>query len=272
MAPETSDIALRELDSPSDYQACLELQRATWGDAFEDAVPPIILRLSRKLGGVAAGAFAPGGELLGFVFGMTGLYQGELGHWSHLLAVRRDQRDQRLGYRLKLYQRELLLALGVRRMFWTFDPLVARNANLNLNRLGARVDSYHRDYYGTGENSVLFAGLGTDRFIVRWQLDSAWTAARLAGQPPEFPRGSEEAPIVGLGSVAQPGGGPVRIEIPADIHAEELAHPGAGARWRASSRAAFEAHLGAGYQIIGLLRGDGAETRRFYVLCSPSSE
>lgn len=271
MDGSTTDFVLRELVSPEDYQACLEIQRATWGDAFEDAVPPIILRLVRQMGGVAAGAFRPGGELVGFVFGITGLYRGELAHWSHLLAVRSEVRDHGLGYRLKLYQRELLLALGVGTVYWTFDPLVARNANLNLNRLGARVDSYHRDYYGTGEHSVLFAGLGTDRFIVRWELGSPAVTARLAGHRAELPAGFEEAPVVGPDTVAVAGGGPVRIAIPADVHAAERADPGSGARWRSATRAAFEAHLAAGYQIIGLLRGEPG-ARRHYVLCSPSTE
>lgn len=271
MPGHASDYVLRELVTAEDHAACLEIQRATWGDSFEDAVPPIIQRLVRQMGGVTAGAFRPDGALAGFVFGITGLYRGELGHWSHLLAVRPEVRDHGLGYRLKLFQRELLLGLGVRKMYWTFDPLVARNANLNLNRLGARVDSYHRDYYGTGDHSVLFQGLGTDRFIVCWELDSPAVAARLAGQMPALPDGLAEAPVVGAGTLAIPGGDPVRIAIPADIHAEEKNRPGRGAMWRAETRAAFEAHFAAGYQIVGLLREPGPEARRHYALCSPST-
>ena len=76
--------------------------------------------------------------MLGFVFGMTGVQDGRLVHWSDLLAVRPEARDRGLGRRLKLYQRSLVAELGVTRMLWTYDPLVARNAHLNLNALGAR--------------------------------------------------------------------------------------------------------------------------------------
>ena len=68
--------------------------------------------------------FAPGGRMLGFVFGITGPYRGELSHWSDLLAVRPDARGTHVGERLKRYQRDLCRNIGVGTIYWTFDPLV----------------------------------------------------------------------------------------------------------------------------------------------------
>src|SRR5205085_3600896 len=137
---------------------------ATWGESFAEAVPGSILKICQKVGGVAAGAFEVGGEerLLGFVFGLTGVRHGRLAHWSHMLAVLPEARDLGLGTRLKLYQRDLLLPLGVESVLWTFDPLEARNAHLNLNRLGAEVLEYVEDMYAGELGSELSKGIGTD--------------------------------------------------------------------------------------------------------------
>ena len=100
------------------------------------------------------------------MFGITGVQEGQLVHWSHMLAVERAYRDHGLGRRLKECQRELLRELGVDTIYWTFDPLVARNAHLNLNRLGTTVREYVPDMYGdTGSPLHTF---GTDRFVVAW--------------------------------------------------------------------------------------------------------
>ena len=72
----------------------------------------------------------------------AGFVEGRPFHWSHMLAVDRSARDLGLGTRLKLYQRDLLLPLGIDEVRWTFDPLEARNAHLNFNHLGAEVAEY----------------------------------------------------------------------------------------------------------------------------------
>src|SRR6201999_2681869 len=104
-------------------------------------------------------------------FGLTGVRGGRLVHWSHMLAVAPGARDLGLGTRLKLFQRDLLRELGVLSVLWTYDPLEARNAHLNLNRLGAEVVEYVEDMYAGEMGSDLAEGIGTDRFIVDWRID-----------------------------------------------------------------------------------------------------
>ena len=129
-----------------------------------------MLKVTQYIGGVTAGAFDPDGRLLGFVFGMMGSMDGRLVHWSDLLAVHPDARNKGLGRRLKLFQRQLLLPLGVETMFWTYDPLVTKNAYLNIVRLGARPTEYVVDMYGADTHSAMQGGIGTDRFVVAWDL------------------------------------------------------------------------------------------------------
>ena len=256
-----TEATIRPFASRADYAACVELQREVWGARFADIVPPTVMMISQRLGGVAAGAFDADGRLLGFVIGMTGIRHGEPVHWSDMLAVRPDARGAGLGKRLKHFQRDRLLERGVSRMQWSFDPLVARNANLNLNRLGASPVEYVVDLYGdTG--SVLHAGLATDRFIVAWRLDEpapsggcpeAGTAppATGAGADPGFHR----APIVDLASSAEeqplPAAPRVRVAVPADIYAVRAADPARARGWRETQRRAFTHYLGHWYRVSG---------------------
>ena len=55
---------------------------------------------------------------------------------------------------------------------WTLDPLVSRNAHLNLVTLGARVEHYLVDLYGPMRDG-LNRGDPSDRLLVRWELASA---------------------------------------------------------------------------------------------------
>jgi len=152
-------ITVRHLSGAEDLDACVRMQREIWGTDW--VVPYPMLLVSQKIGGVLAGAFDGDGPMLGFVFGMAGMVAGEIVHWSDMLAVRADARDRGIGRALKAFQRDTVLAMGIKTMYRTYDPQVARNAHLNLNVLRAQVTEYVPDMYGPG----------TDRFIVRWSLD-----------------------------------------------------------------------------------------------------
>ncbi len=175
-------VTIRALASSADFEQCLALQERTWGPDFTEAVPPSILRITERTGGTAGGAFDPEGRLVGFVFGLAGIEDGEPIHWSDMLAVRPERRGSGLGRRLKCWQRDRCLERGVTRMYWSYDPLESRNAWLNLGRLGAVAREYVPDMYGAGD-SPLHSGIGTDRLIVTWELDSRRVQARLARQP-----------------------------------------------------------------------------------------
>lgn len=260
MTLRPEDLTYRSFDRSEDYHACAELQRVIWGRDFSDVVPSSILKISQKVGSVAAGAFAPDGRLLGFVWGLTGVRGGKPLHWSHMLGVHPDARDLRLGTRLKLLQRELLLPLGVEEVEWTYDPLEARNAHLNLNHLGAEVVEYIEDMYAGEMGSDLADGIGTDRFIVRWHIAEA-------RRPPADPALFAETPVLGLEAAEEESPLPevprVRVEIPADIQAVKTRNPDEAATWRQSTRRAFQHYFERGYRVTGYLReGD----RRFYAL------
>ncbi|MFU8795934.1 MAG: GNAT family N-acetyltransferase [Dehalococcoidia bacterium] len=176
------NITIRRLETNDEYLACLELQKSTWGEGFVDLASPAILKVGQRLGGVTAGAFDRWEKLVGFVFGLTGYRDGEPVHWSDMLAVRPEWRAMGIGKRLKLFQREEVMKLGVRFVFWTYDPLEALNANLNLNGLGVLIDEYVENMYATDEGPSLRSGLGTDRFVVRWPIAEERVLKTLQGE------------------------------------------------------------------------------------------
>ena len=262
-------IVLRRVDTQEEYDECVRIQDETWGPGFNERVPSTILRVSQYLGGVTAAAFDPeGGRILGFVFGMTGVQEGRLVHWSDLLAVRPEARDRGLGRRLKLFQRSLVLPLGVTRMAWTFDPLVARNAHLNLNLLAASVTEYVPDMYGADTGSALHVAVGTDRFIVAWDLTREPPAASqghgFASPPPASlvvnrPDPPGQTPTVHKTADFSE----VYVAVPGDIQEVIAAAPDMARAWRETTREAFLWYLERGYRVSGFHR---TEAQGFYHL------
>ncbi len=266
------DATIRPLSSRKDCEACVELQRDTWGRDFADVVPATILQVSQRVGAVAAGAFAADGRLVGFVFGISGVRNGVTAHWSDMLAVRPEARGHGLGRRLKLHQRRQLLADGVERACWSYDPLVARNARLNLVELGALPVEYVPDMYGdTG--SVLHRGLATDRLIVEWRLRDPAVERIVGGEPPAVPDAARTAPVVtappaGVEPARSPRAPWLRVELPADIEHLKAAAPDEARRWQRHLRRVFGDRLD-DPGIVGLDRD--AAGRWFYVVRTPAA-
>lgn len=252
---------IRPLQSRADFESCVALQEATWGPDFADRVPASILLIARETGGVVSGAF-DGDRLVAFVFGLTGWQGGEPVHWSDMLAVAPDYRNRGLGRRLKMHQRDLLLEAGVPRMVWTFDPLEARNAHLNLRRLGAIAREYRRDMYGVSD-SPLHAGIGTDRLLAEWQLDAPRVTARLTGEEPHHGEGLElnppdlSRPDPRPTAVVEPRGELVRIAVPARVQRLKAHELELAVAWRHNVREAFERAFAAGYVAVDLERDAG---------------
>jgi predicted GNAT superfamily acetyltransferase len=270
-------VEIRPLRTTEELLACVELQRATWGDAFSDFVPPSILKVCQRVGGVAAGAFDQHGRLLGFVFGLTGIEGGHVVHWSDMLAVREDARDLGLGRMLKEYQRDAVRALGGTFIYWTYDPLVARNAHLNFNKLGVRAIEYVEEMYGDS-GSDLHRGLGTDRFVVAWPVarrESEALALMSRALTSDNSDAVRSAPLLNadlgdgttpdLSAVEKARPRHVRIAIPCDVVAVQSHSLDFAGRWRQSTRRAFQWALARGYSVRGVYADEGGEWS-YYVL------
>ena len=246
-AAGSAGVELRPLTSLEDADAILRVMRATWGEDL----PRELIKALAGSGNVPWGAF-DGDELVGYVLGWVAVHPVDgLHEHSHMLAALPDRRHRGVGYALKLAQRAACLDRDIHLVRWTFDPLVARNAYLNIGKLGAACDGFHRDYYGRMPDSIN-VGDRSDRLVVRWGLDSdpgprplpsrAGFAVRSIG-----PSG-KPAPDVDVRAAIE-GANAVAIQVPPDHASLRAAEPELGAEWRDAVGAALEAVFREGYVV-----------------------
>jgi predicted GNAT superfamily acetyltransferase len=164
-AARGAGVELRPLPGVDDADLINGVIQVTWGGQRIDRE---VIRALAASGNVCWGAF-DGSELIGFVLGWAGVNEVGLHVHSHMLAAVPDRRHRGVGYALKLAQRAQALEQQIWVVRWTFDPLLARNAWLNLGKLGAVVDGFTRDYYGAMTDD-LNVGERSDRFMVRWDV------------------------------------------------------------------------------------------------------
>src|SRR5215204_3455398 len=201
---ERGEIDIRECTTVEEFDQCVRLQREAFGLPDLELSPRRHLIVARSAGGFTLGAF-DGGRMVGFVLNQIAVRESpatgaeEAVGYSHMMAVAKDYQNRGVGARLKWAQRARVVAEGRRFIRWTWDPVQARNAHFNLNRLGVVVRSYAVNYYGTDYSTVTGRfgeplGLDSDRLVAEWELDSLRVEALARGETPG-PKGKPEAAV-----------------------------------------------------------------------------
>ena len=173
-------LVIRSCHTLAEFHACVALQREVWEEEPLEVEPATMFVVAAHTGGQVICAFT--GELLvGFTLALAGVRDRMPYLHSHMTGIKDGYRDQGIGRKLKLFQREEALQRGIELIEWTFDPLELRNAHFNLNRLGAICRRYLPDLYGV-TTSPLHRGMRTDRLLAEWYLDDprVVAAARVA--------------------------------------------------------------------------------------------
>jgi predicted GNAT superfamily acetyltransferase len=257
-------ILIRDLVSLDDLRQLQRVEKEVWEMGDEDSLPMTLAIALQATGSIFVGAFE-GEKMVGFAFGIIGREHGQITIHSHMLAVLEPYRQHDLGLKLKQAQRERALALGIREMTWTYDPLQSRNAHLNFAKLGIVSDMYKVNFYGPETSSALHRN-GTDRLWVRWLLDSRRTRDRLEGK-----NGRSEsldamrllAPLVSFNGDGRPARADlaeslarqrVSIEIPGEILEVERSDMGLAREWREATRWAFGEAVAAGFYVAEFCR------------------
>ena len=239
----TSKVEIRNLHSIPEQLAAVAIFDEIWpieGGGTE--ITPNFMQALVHNGCYLAGAFLdadevghPAGEsevrgkMVGAAFGFIGMEGGFHLH-SHMAGVLDGYRDLNIGTELKLHQYQWALEKGLSHITWTFDPLVKRNARLNLIKLGVEITDYFPDFYGEmidGHN----AGDKSDRLMARWQVTQS--APRPGSEVEELPAGA------------------ISIEVPEDIAALRRSDLNATLSWRMKVRREFLEAFDAGYRVTG---------------------
>ncbi len=169
------------IETPEEMTLIEDLQRTIWPESETDVVPLHMLITAVHNGGLVLGAFEDE-KLIGFLFGFPGLEGTPDGprpkHCSHMMGILPDHRDSGAGFALKRAQWQMVRHQGLDHITWTYDPLLSRNAHLNIAKLGAVCTTYRRAEYGEMRDG-LNAGLPSDRFQLDWWINTRRVETRL---------------------------------------------------------------------------------------------
>jgi len=266
-----SSITFRDLTTLEDFALVVDLERQIWGPVYDDVVPVSILAVSVHSGGILIGAFDDD-RMVGFVYSLPGIKDGNATPWSHMAGVVSSHRSAGLGYQLKLLQRERALSMGLDLVQWTYDPLQAMNAHLNFSKLGVVVSEYAENIYGLS-TSPLHAGLPTDRFVADWWIRKPHVERRLAAREASDPEAAARPSMIlrdhsvadarrvnGLvpagewfecGDVDLTLDAPrLAVEIPTGFTEMLAQNPTLALAWRMHTRAIFTAYFRRGYRVV----------------------
>jgi predicted GNAT superfamily acetyltransferase len=219
---------ISKLDIFSEQDTARNIFDLTWAMESGTEITPNLLQAMIHSGAYLSGAFI-GSKIVGAAFAFPANNNGLHLH-SHMTAVLDEYRDQGIGYRLKIDQWKWAKKNHYSYLSWTFDPLVRRNAKLNIAKLGVEIASYHTNFYGAMPDS-LNAGDESDRLMVSWSTDI------------DAPRAKE--------LITNPEPGDILIEIPEDIVSIRSKNQIEGMEWRRKVREQFMAAFKENGKVIG---------------------
>lgn len=178
----TSELKIRECTTLDELAECVQLQRDVFALPEVELSPVRHFVVTRNAGGFTLGAY-DGDRLAGFVLSVPAMLRGENAFYSHMTGVRSEYQSHGIGAKLKWAQRKRALLQGVKFIKWTFEPVKARNAYFNLEKLGAVVREYQVNFYGVDYSTApeLKIGLASDRLFAEWHLESPKVSAMAAG-------------------------------------------------------------------------------------------
>jgi predicted GNAT superfamily acetyltransferase len=225
MKHKVSIVHLQEFSSQS---AAREIFDLVWAIKFGTEITSNLLQAMIHSGSYLSGAFIDG-QLVGAAFAFPAVNDGLHLH-SHMTAVLPEYRDKGVGYALKINQWSWAKKNNYSHLSWTFDPLVRRNAKLNITKLGVDISAYHPNFYGDMPDA-LNAGDESDRLMVSWHTDI------------DAPKARE--------LITNPEPNDILIEIPEDIVAIRSINQNKSMRWRKQVREQFMAAFEKNGKVIG---------------------
>lgn len=221
-------IQVQELVNLEDQDSGRKIFDQTWAMDAGTEITPNLLQAMVHSGSYLSGAFIEN-KLVGAAFAFPATNNGLHLH-SHMTAVLYEFRDQGVGYALKIDQWNWAKKHKYPYLSWTFDPLVRRNAKLNIIKLGVDISAYFPNFYGEMPD-VLNAGDESDRLMVLWRTDKDEPKAR---ELITYPKPDD-----------------VLIEIPEDIVAIRTKDQSESMKWRRQVREQFLSAFEKNGKVVG---------------------
>ena len=223
-----SQIQVRRLETLTDQTLGRQIFDQTWAMDSGTEITPNLLQAMVHSGAYLSGAFIDE-KCVGAAFAFPATTEGLHLH-SHMTAVLYKYRDQGIGYALKIDQWNWAKKNNYKEITWTFDPLVARNAKLNLIKLGVDISAYYPNFYGDMPDA-LNAGDESDRVMASWKV---------AGDQP-----------VAKSVITNPDKADTLIKIPEDIVTIRSEDISENLKWRHKVREEFMRAFEKGGRVVG---------------------
>lgn len=258
-------IECRELKTMQEMEQIQVLEDKVWKMS---PIPTHQTLTAVKNGGIMLGLF-DGEKLVGFSYGFAGFKDGKSFLCSHLLGVDPDYRAHSLGVFLKEHQRKIALEKGYDLLKWTFDPLEARNAHLNLSRLHGVCDTYVENCYGEMDDK-LNSGLPSDRFEVHWHIASPHVNEKhsldisQAEDLNAYHMNDDGFPVYEAIEENTPTAETYSLIVPKDFQALKKADKALALEWRLKTRVQFQRLFAAKYIAVCCELTD--EVSRYYFI------
>ncbi|ASY13840.1 acetyltransferase [Candidatus Nanopelagicus hibericus] len=221
-------ILIRKILTLTEQKLARDIFDKTWAGTSGTEITPNLLQAMVNSGSYLSGAFIDH-KIVGAAFAFPAT-NGGLHLHSHMTAVLPEFRDKGVGYALKIDQWNWAKKKNYSHLSWTFDPLVRRNAKLNIAKLGVDISGYFPNFYGDMPDA-LNAGDESDRLMVSWRTDIDAPRARELITNPEL--------------------GDILIEIPEDIVAIRSKDQSESMKWRRQVREKFMAAFEKNGKVIG---------------------
>jgi len=219
---------IKNLNTLQDHRLARQIFDLVWLSNSGTEITPNLLKAMIHSGSYLSGAFIDK-QIIGAAFAFPATNDGLHLH-SHMTAVLPDYRDKGVGYALKIDQWKWAKEKTYPYLSWTFDPLVSRNAKLNIAKLGVDISAYHPNFYGNMPDA-LNAGDESDRLLVSWPTD---VNAPKAKELIAFPKSDD-----------------ILIEIPEDIVAIRSKNQSESIKWRRQVREQFMAAFAKNGKVVG---------------------
>jgi predicted GNAT superfamily acetyltransferase len=242
-------VTVESVNRRHDLGEVAQLFETVW--AGSSLMPATFLRALSHSGNYVGAAYDQG-HVIGALVGFLGMYEARPVLHSHMLAVLPSARGRQVGFALKLHQREWALERRLQGITWTFDPLVSRNAYLNLNQLGAEGIEYLVNFYGVMRDSIN-SGEESDRLLAVWRIATRHVGDVIAGRSPSESISGGRATILAPGPHGEPVLTPATTEvllctIPRDIATIRREDATLARAWRLALRRTLGGAMADGYR------------------------
>jgi predicted GNAT superfamily acetyltransferase len=287
-------VYVKEIDNKEDFKECEKIQRELPQLGEVGVVPAYLLELTTSHGGLTLGLYM-NEHIVGFSFSVAA-YTKEKGYYlfSDSMGFYKNYQRKSLGFLLKQVQYQVAKEKGAKRIYWTYDPLLGPNANINIRKVGGMVHQYELDRYSLVNTSSGIC-IPADRFLLDWSIQTKRVENRMIGhQIPEKMLELKKLPFcvnrtipvlihtssksilvrenaeLFLGLEKDK----IAIEIPLEYFEIREAIPELAQDWRMKTRELFHHYINRKkYVVTDFVQiNDKGEIRNFYLLSKPREQ